>query len=339
MKVIDVFCHWLTPRYTDALRRLAGGRFHMLDRAAAMPAMTDLDTRLRTLDRFPGYVQILSLASPPPEAVARADQTPALARIGNDELAALAARLPDRFPGFVAVLPMNDIDAATEEARRALDELGACGVQVFTNIAGHPLDAERLAPLLDVLAERNAPLWLHPWRTIEHADYAGESLSKFDTWWAFGWPYETSAAMARLVFTGVFDRWPALKIITHHLGGVVPMVAGRIGPGLDKLGLRNAPDQSAVVKTSLRERPLDAFKRFYVDTACCGYRPTIECGLAFFGAGKALFASDMPFGPEDGGAYVRNTIDAVGGLDIEASERDSIWSGNARRIIPRLEDI
>jgi len=339
MKVLDTYCHWLTPRYADALTRRAAGRFHMLDRAAAMPAMTDLNTRLRTLDRFPGYAQLLSLASPPPEAVAPADQTPELARIGNDELAGLVARLPDRFPGFVAVLPMNNLDAAAEEARRALDELGACGVQIFTNIAGQPLDAEQLAPLLDILVERKVPLWLHPWRTIEHADYATESLSKFDTWWAFGWPYETSAAMARLVFTGVFDRWPALKIITHHLGGIVPMVAGRIGPGLDKLGLRNAPEQGDAVKTSLKERPLDAFKRFYADTACCGYRPTIECGLSFFGVDKVLFASDMPFGPEDGGAYVRDTINAVEGLNLTESEQDSIWSGNAKRIIPRVEGL
>ena len=70
------------------------------------------------------------------------------------------------------------------------------------------------------------------------ADYSTEERSKYELWWVFGWPYETSVAMARLVFAGWFDRYPDLKIIAHHMGAMVPYFAGRVGPGLDLLGAR-----------------------------------------------------------------------------------------------------
>ncbi len=81
------------------------------------------------------------------------------------------------------------------------------------------------------MAELDRPIWLHPARTAAMTDYAAESKSRYEMWWCFGWPYETSVAMVRLVFSGVFDRYPGLKIITHHLGGMIPYYDGRIGPG------------------------------------------------------------------------------------------------------------
>ena len=80
---------------------------------------------------------------------------------------------------------------------------------------------------------------MHPARPATFADYAGETRSKYDLWWAFGWPYETSVAMGRLVFSGLFDRHPGLVIITHHLGAMIPFCEGRIGGGLDQLGARS----------------------------------------------------------------------------------------------------
>ena len=96
------------------------------------------------------------------------------------------------------------------------------------------------------MAEIGRPIWLHPTRTGSFADYATEDKSKFELWWTFGWPYETSVAMARLVFAGYFDRWPGLRIITHHMGGMIPYFAGRIGPGLDQLGARTDDEDLTV---------------------------------------------------------------------------------------------
>src|SRR5439155_1162174 len=133
----------------------------------------------------------------------------------------------------------NNPDAAVREIDRAIDDLQATGVQIYTNVAGRPLDSPEYQPIFDRMAQRDLPIWMHPARPAAFADYAGEKRSKFDMWWAFGWPYETSVAMGRLVFSGIFDRHPGLKIITHHLGAMVPFCAGRVGGGLDQLGSRS----------------------------------------------------------------------------------------------------
>ena len=103
---------------------------------------------------------------------------------------------------------------------------------------------------------------MHPARPAAFADYAAEKRSKFDMWWAFGWPYETSVAMGRLVFSGIFDRHPGLKIITHHLGAMVPFCAGRVGGGLDQLGSRSDDAEDTGALARLRKRPIDYFKMF-----------------------------------------------------------------------------
>jgi hypothetical protein len=107
--------------------------------------------------------------------------------------------------------------------------------------------------------------------------------------------------MARLVFSGTFERHPGLKIITHHLGGIVPYLEGRVGYGWDQLGVRTSGvDYSGVLRT-LKTRPVDHFRRFYADTAMFGAHAATRCGLEFFGADRVLFASDMPFDPTHAG--------------------------------------
>src|SRR5213593_4864462 len=192
---IDVFPHILPRRFFDRMLEIAGGNLYMQKRMRAIPVLVDLEERFRIMDRYEGYVQVLTLASPPIEALAGPDATPALARLANDGMAELVAKHPDRFPVFVASLPMNNPDAALREIDRAIDTLGATGVQMFTNVNRQPLDLPEFQPLFDRMAERRLPIWLHPARPPGVADYADEPRSKFDLWWAFGWPYETSVAM------------------------------------------------------------------------------------------------------------------------------------------------
>ena len=330
---IDVFCHCLPSRYCRAVQRVLKKRFHMFDRLQQMAVMVDLEARFRVMDRFPGYQQIPSLASPPIEILAGPDQAPELARIANEEMAGMVALHPDRFPGFVASLPLNDPQAALQEAARAIDELGALGLQVYTNINGAPIDSPEILAILELAAERCRAVWLHPARSMFRPDYPTEQESKFDLWWALGWPYETSLAMARLVFAGVFDDWPELVIITHHVGGMIPMMEGRLGSGLELLGTRNPPQHADAVKTRLKETPLRAFRRFYADTASFGSRAAIECGLAFFGSDRLLFASDMPFDPEQGPGYIRETLRALAEMDLTQGQHRAILSATALRLL------
>src|SRR5439155_9836451 len=129
------------------------------------------------MDRYEGYAQVLTLASPPIEALAGPDATPELARLANDGMAELVAKHPDRFPGFVASLPMNNPDAALTEIDRAIDTLGATGVQIFSNVNGLPLDAPQFRSIFDPMASRRLPIWLHPARPASFADYPGEKRS------------------------------------------------------------------------------------------------------------------------------------------------------------------
>ncbi len=332
-EIIDVFCHWAPKRFLEAALQWSSSRPHMLERAANVPVMVDPDARLRLMDQFPGYRQVPCLVSPPIEVIVGPDRSAELARIANDGMAAMAGRRPERFPGFVAALPMNDPEGMLAEAERALRDLGACGVQVFTNIAGGPIDTPDVMALLGLMVRLDRPVWLHPARGMNTPDYPGEAYSKYELWWALGWPYETSMAMYRLVFAGIFERWVDLKIITHHAGGMIPMVAGRLGPGMAGYGTRTPSELKEREKTPLKGAPLDSFRMFHADTATFGSRAAIECALAFFGVERMLFGSDSPFDPERGPGYIGATLDAIDGMDLTEDRRELILAGNARRLL------
>ena len=330
---IDIFPHILPRRYFDRMLAVAPRGLTLQKRMAGIPVLVDLDLRLRIMDRYEGYVQVLTLASPPIEIVGGPETSPELARLANDGMAEIVASHPDRFPGFVASLPMNNPEAALREIDRALDELGATGVQVFSNVAGRPLDEPEYQLVFDRMAARGLPVWLHPARPASFPDYAAEKRSKYDLWWAFGWPYETTIAMGRLVFSGIFDRHPDLRIITHHLGAMLPYFEARAGGGLDQLGSRTDDPEDGAALRRLRRRPLDYFRMFYGDTALFGAHRAMECGLAFFGADRVLFGTDMPFDPEQGPGFIRDTIAAMERMRATDEERAKIYEGNARRLL------
>ena len=332
---IDAFTHIFPKAYWERMLRVLPDGRDMHKRVRAIPSIVELDARFRIMDGFGGdYRQVLTLGSPPIEAFPPGE-TVHLARAANDGMAELVQRYPERFPGFAASLPMNDIDAAVEEARRAIDQLGALGVQVFTNIAGRPLYTKQTLPLFDLMARYDLPVWMHPARGADFADYRGEPKSHYEIWWTFGWPYETSVAMAHMVFGGLFDRHPGFKLITHHMGGMVPYFAGRVGPGWDQLGKRTSDeDYGPLLKSFLSKgkRPIDYFRNFYADTALFGALEATKCGLDFFGVEKTLFASDAPFDPEGGRMYIRETLRIVERLDLSAAQREAVYEGNLRRL-------
>lgn len=331
---IDVYNHILPKPYFDKMVSMSGRGAYMQKRVREIPMLYDLDARFKIMDQFgEDYVQIVSLNLPPIEVLAGPEDAPELARIANDSMAEVVAKHHDRIPGFVASLPLNSPDAAIIEAERAVTELGAKGVQIGSNVNGAPLDSPDLAPLYAKMAELDLPIWLHPTRAADFTDYITESRSYFDMWWVFGWPYETSVAMGRLVMSGIFDRHPDIKIITHHLGGMIPYFEGRVGPGLDQLGLRSDDPTDTEALSKLQKRPYDYFRMFYADTAVFGSIPATECGLAFFGSDRVLFASDAPFDPEKGSGYIRETIRVIDNLPTSIEDRHKIYEGNARRLL------
>lgn len=329
---IDIFNHFFPEAFYRKMLEVAPNHPNMGKRVRNVPTLTDLDQRFRVMDEFGDYGQILSLASPPLEAMATPEVSPTLAQIANDEMAELVNKYPDRFPGFTASLPMNNPDAMAKEIDRSIKELGARGVQVFSNVEGRPLDEPEFSILWESLAGYDLPVWIHPARGQGFPDYLTEEKSKYEIWWTLGWPYETSVAMARLVFSGLFDRFPNLKIITHHMGAMIPYFEGRVGPGWDQLGTRTSDEDLGALLKTLKKRPLDYFKQFYADTALFGSLSGTKCGLDFFGVDQVLFASDFPFDPE-AGMYIRDTIRIIEQLEISEQARDQIFQGNARQLL------
>jgi aminocarboxymuconate-semialdehyde decarboxylase len=326
--IVDIYCHIFPDKFFQEMNRIAPKLGNIGARLRGVTKLFDLDERFREMDRFGDYREIISLPNPPIEDFATGDVGMSLARIGNDAMAELCAQHPKRFPTFVAAVSMTDVEGSVAEARRAVTELGAGGIQIFTNIAGKPLDDPSFEPIFKVMAELDRPIWLHPARTAAMTDYPAESKSRYEMWWCFGWPYETSVAMVRLVFSGMFDRYPGLKIITHHLGGMIPYYDGRIGPGLQVLGSRTLDEDYSKVLPSLKRPHLDYLHDFYGDTALFGGGiQAVRCGLEFFGAEHVVFATDTPLGP------IAPTIEVIRRLDISETDRYKIYCGNAERLL------
>lgn len=331
MRYIDAFNHFFPKQLWDKMLSSGGNAKDIGKRMRGVPAIYDIEERLRVVDRFDDYTQVLSLGMPPLESLGTPAETTEYAKLGNDGLADLVARYPDRFVGFLASLPMNDPDASVREAERAF-RLGANGLQIHTNVNGAPLDEERFFPIFETAAKHGRPVFLHPSRASDMPDYKTEDKSRYEIWWTFGWPYETSAAMARLVFSGLMDRLPELKVLAHHLGAMVPYFEGRVGPGWDQLGKRTSDEDLTEVLGRLKKRPFDYFKDFYADTAVFGSRPATLCGLDFYGADRVLFASDCPFDPEKGPGYIRDTIAVLESIDMSNEDREKISFRNAQSL-------
>lgn len=333
---LDIFPHIFPKSYFEKMVEIVPNK-DAIRRWTNIPVLYDLEKRLRMMDEFEQYQQVLTLSMPAIEYVAPPDQSLALARLANDGMHDICAKHPDRFPVWVASVPMNNVTATLDEITRAVEKLGAKGIQIFTNVNGRPLDDPEFALIFDKMHSYDLPIWMHPTRGQKFADYSTEKGSCFDIWWVFGWSYETSTAKARMVFLGFFDRWPRLKIVTHHMGAMVPYFEARVGLGLDHLGTREGAEESyrrivADMKAK-GKRPVDYFRQFYADTAINGSRAGMECGLSFFGIDHCLFGTDCPFAPEGRPLFIREIIKAIDQLEITDEDREKIYAGNAKRLL------
>ncbi len=327
MRRIDAFAHVIPPGYLKRLEKHLESsmpqsrlRYYREGVFGFDPALTDLDARWRAIEPFGDYAQVLVLAVPPIEEVGPPPLSAQFARLANEAMAELVVAHPDRFVGFAASLPLNDVDASLLELDRACSELGALGAQVFTNVLGAPLDDARFEPLFARLEKLERAVWLHPTRDARFADYTTENASDYGLWWSLGWPYETAAALSRLVYSGLMERRPHLKVIAHHGAGMVPHLSGRLGMGP---GYRQ-------VRDSLPRPPLEYFQRFYADTALFGAPHAVRCVIDFFGPKHVVFGTDMPLGPANS---VSATIADVESAGLDEQDRSAVYAGNAASLL------
>jgi uncharacterized protein len=330
---IDIFNHVMPTRYLELVKshsKDAG----MIKRMTSLRMLWDIEARVAMLDQWPDLQQVLTLSLPGPELVAGPELSPELARIANDDMAAMCARWPKKFRAFVASLPMNNVPAALEEMDRAIGKLGARGVQILTSVNGRPLDDAEFYPVFErVTKHHDLPIWMHPARPATRADYVTETKSKFEIWQVLGWPYETSVAMARIVFSGLFERLPEMRLITHHCGAMIPFFAGRCETLWAQLGSRTADGSYDDLLKRMAKTPIEYFKMFYADTVLGGSASALRCGLDFFGADRIVFASDCPFDPEGGPMFIREGIRSVEDLRLSESDKRKIYCDNALKLL------
>lgn len=331
---IDIFNHVMPQAYLELVKQHSKEP-GMVKRMSSLRMLWDIEHRVAMLrEKFPDVQQVLTLGLPSPELLGDASHSPQFARVANDGMAEMCRKWPKEFPAFVASLPMNNPRAALDEMDRAVNELGARGIQIITSVAGRPLDEAEFFPVFErATNHHDVPIWMHPARPASRADYTGEAKSKYEIWQVLGWPFETSVAMARIVFSGLFDKLPKLRIITHHCGGMIPYFAGRAETLWAQLGSRSTDQEESQVLKRLKKPPIEYFKMFYGDTVLGGAAAPLACGLAFFGAERVVFASDCPFDPEGGPMFIREGIRSIEELGLPEGDKRKIYFGNAMGLL------
>jgi len=276
---IDVHAHLWSDRYLDLLGRLGNDRTAVHRGLGAGDTDQELRQRFALMDGAGIQMQVLSVTPASPHLERQADAVQA-ARLANDEYAALTRRFPDRFRAFAA-LPLPHTEAALAELRRALDQLGMVGAAVTTSVLGRTLADPAFHPVYGELDRRKSVLYIHP----AGAGADSPLINGHRIVWSVGAPIEDTIAIMHLVIAGIPSRYPDMKIIASHLGGLLPMVVERIDHQIDF----EAPDTP--------EKPSLALRRLWYDTVGHNHLPALRAAAQALGADRLVLGTDFPYQP------------------------------------------
>lgn len=320
MKVIAIEEHFITPLYREHLQADEFRKFWLSTRSAQLghdivEQYGDLDVkRLASMDEAGIDMAVLSFGSPGPQAFGPDIAVP-MARDANDRLHEAISRHPSRFAGFAA-LPTADPAAAAEELDRCVTKLHFKGAMIHGHTRGSFLDDRKYWAIFERAEALNVPLYLHPAAphpAVMKAYFDGyEELARS----AWGFAVDTGCHFLRIVFGGVFDAYPRLKIILGHLGEGLPFSMHRL----------NDHSWQAARRRGLERTPLEYLREnLLVTTSGNWYEPAFLCTLLALGAEKIMFAVDWPFeANRTGSAFLQS-------LSISDADREKIASLNAER--------
>ncbi len=331
--LIDFYCHFSSMKVIDYLEQAGGVKPHVFRSLFSnTPTLINVDKRLRLMDEC-GISRSVLVPLPWIEATPAVYADPKkcahAARIMNEELARVVAVSPNRFSG-VALLPATNAEIMCAELEYAVKRLGfAGGVVAFGPTLKRP-DHPDYEQLWTRASRLDVPIWMHPSRPPNYADYVDEQVSKFQVWQTLSWLMDSSVAMVRLVFAGVFDRYPDLKLVVHHHGALVPLFAKRMQYGWDYFETSTGEKQ----RTSVSRPYIEHFRKFYCDTATQGHEPALlETACRFFGADRVLFGSDAPMDAMGGAAFTRDAASSVETMGISNADKKRIYRENALRLL------
>lgn len=276
------------------------------------PAMTDVAKRLEDMDRVGIDVEVVSLSTPN-VFFATAEHQPEVARMINDAYAELIANHPTRFKGFASI-PMDAPDAALRELHRAIDELRLNGVVLLSNIGGKPLTSPEYRPFFEEANRMKLCIFLHPMIPVNSEPFKEYVLGPI-----IGFPFDTTLAVARMCYDGMFAELPDIRWIVGHLGGAVPYLMERMDNGF-----RDFAD----CRQKIDQLPSTYLKQLYYDTVSFS-KHTLKMVHELVGPDHMVMGSDYPhlLGSID------RAVSSIEGLEIAAADKAQIFSGTALSII------
>ena len=334
--IIDVQCHIFPQAFIKELTRPScplsvnppdkNGRCVVYDRATGDELSyfvensphTDAARHLEDMEKYGVSAQILSL---PPPSVDKADATYALrlSRLINDDLASLVAKHKGKFLGLASI-PMQDPKLAEEEIDRAINDLGLSGSVISSNTAGNFYDSPEYVDVFRRFEKYNAPVFIHPTNSVAWKQIGQD----YKLGLIYGWPFDTTLSVSRLVFSGLYDKVPNLKLIAAHGGGMIPFFAGRI----DMLSKVAAGGGKPIVVND----SVSVYRRkVYYDTAIFN-SDSIDLLVKFAGAENVLYASDYPFGQNFGRDCYEKANRSIEQLDVSEDVKQGILWKNAARL-------
>ncbi len=321
--IVDFHNHYYPDAYLEELERgksnarvsrAADGRMlvhYPGDYNVVADGHRDLDERIRAMDEAGVDVHAFSLTTPGVHIEER-ERGIELARLVNDEFAAAAVRFPGRFAPLAA-LPLQDPEASVAELERAVG-MGHRGALVFSNVNGRTLDEPEYFPLWEKFAALGVPAFIHPTNPAVLGQLEAYRLTAL-----LGFQFDTTAAVTRLIFAGVLERLPTLKLVVGHLGGTIPFMAERVGRGYEVY-----PE----CREHITRPPSEYFSRIYIDTV--NFNPAaLRLGLDFAGPNRIVFGSDYPHQV----GYVDRALAAVRGMPVNEEERGRILGGTAAELL------
>ena len=314
--IIDIYSHHISRPVGKVLLK---GKYYGEGRQFKYPTQNaDAEVRLGLMDKYGVDVHALSQTTPVLLGF-NAKDAAEICRLSNDDNYALCKSYPKRFVN-ICMISLLDMKSAMKELDRAVNELDCRGVTVSANQNGKGLDSPKYFPFYEKLVKHDLPLLIHP------THWESYSLVDMEKGWRmmhlFGWPFDTTQAVWRLIFGGVLERYPLLKIVTHHLGAMLPYFSRRIETNFN-----------GFLKDKLPRHISEYWKNIYGDTAVDGTVAAYPCGYAFFGPDRMMYGSDYPFGPESGEDFIRENLLGIKKMSIPEEDKKKILGESARKLL------